>query len=88
MDPTDQSSPRTTSVDANPAQHQVSVVEDTLYISPNKNINVSLVTQPLEGPENYIAWKKGMMRSLGFKKKSVLLMEESNVLKSLKTVMS
>lgn len=54
--------------DTNPTQ-QVNIVHNAFYISPNENINVSLVTQPLEGPENYISWKKGMLRSLGFKKK-------------------
>lgn len=52
----------------NTAQH-VSQNEDAFYINSNENINAALVTQLLEGPKNYVSWRKGMIRSLRFKKK-------------------
>lgn len=68
MDSETQSTDMTTHAGLN-ARQQVSIADNALYINPNENINVPLVTQVLEGPENFISWKKGMIRSLGFKRK-------------------
>lgn len=48
-----------------PANH----VRDPMHSSRNKNLGVTLVSRLLEGSENYITWKKSMLRALGFKMK-------------------
>lgn len=48
---------------------QLSSTDAVFYINPAENIGIPLVTQPLEGPENFVTWKKSMMRALAFKKK-------------------
>lgn len=37
------------------------------FESSNENIGIPLVIQVLEGDENYITWKKSVVRSLGIK---------------------
>lgn len=51
-------------VSANPNSY-----EDPLFISNNENVGVSLVTQRLNGFENFITWKISMEMALAGKMK-------------------
>ncbi|CAM8942004.1 unnamed protein product [Rhodiola kirilowii] len=47
----------------------VQSADDPLYVSKNEAIGNAIVTQPLIGAENFIAWKKSMEVALGVKMK-------------------
>ncbi|KAL9662057.1 hypothetical protein QQ045_026885 [Rhodiola kirilowii] len=47
----------------------VQPTDDPLYVSKNKAVGSSIVTQLLNGVENFITWKKSMKIALGVKMK-------------------
>lgn len=47
----------------------INISDDPFYINSTENIGASLVAQKLTGIENYVTWRKSMMRALSFKSK-------------------
>lgn len=51
------------------ARKYTNVSDDPFFVNSAENIGASLVSQKLTGIENYVTWRKFMMRALSFKSK-------------------